>query len=181
MIPFRELDSPAFMRLARSPEFSTYLTLRRYIWRSNQPHSRNLQQWYARGYLCCGLSRANIAQRIGGGIDGRTVSRDIARLVQCEVVDVSGMRGQRVLVLGRWDVQGGVTIEHYYLERLTAGSRGAWLQDSDPQTTPITQIGQESTGGEACSHTPEAPSTGGEVDHPPYGAEHQGDGRRPHP
>jgi hypothetical protein len=118
MIPFRDLDSPAFMRLARSPEFSTYLTLRRYIWRSAKPHSRNLQQWYAEGYLCCGVSRRKIAQRAGSGVNVRTVSRDIARLVQRGVVEVAGSRDCRVLVLGRWEEQDGASVEHYYLERL---------------------------------------------------------------
>jgi hypothetical protein len=118
MIPFRDLDSPAFMRLARSPAFSTYLTLRRYIWRSSEPHSRNLHEWYAQGYLCCGLSRIKIAQRVGNGMTVRSVSRDIARLVDCGIVQLAGSRDQRVLVLGRWEMHDGLPVEHYFLERL---------------------------------------------------------------
>jgi len=112
MIPFRELDSPAFMRLARSPEFSTYLTLRRYIWRSSEPHSRNLQQWYAQGYLCCGLTRARIAQCLGGEISIRSVGSDIARLLQHGVIEVAGAGRQQVFILGRWRKNGEVYVEH---------------------------------------------------------------------
>ena len=121
------------MLFARSPEFSTYLTLRRHIWRSQEPHSRkrgcptrggsnssdrHLQRWYAAGYLCCGLSVKAIARRTGPGLDERTARRDIARLVRRKVVEVAGVREYRVLVLGRWEEHDGAVVEHYYLERL---------------------------------------------------------------
>jgi hypothetical protein len=118
MISFGELDSPAFMRLARSPEFSTYLTLRRYIWRSHEPHSRKLQQWYADGYLCCGLSRARIAQCLGGEISIRAVCRDLARLVAQGVIEVAGSGRGQVFILGRWEGDGDQYREYYYLHRL---------------------------------------------------------------
>jgi len=118
MIPFLELDSPRFMLLARSPEFSTYLTLRRHIWRSREPHSRHLQRWYAAGYLCCGLSVKAIARRTRSNMDERTVRRDIRRLLRRKVIEAAGVRENRVLVLGRWEERDGTVVEHYYLERL---------------------------------------------------------------
>ena len=81
-IPFGELDSPEFMQLVRSPEYSTYLTLRRHIWRSHESHNCGIEQWYARGYLCCALSRARIAACLGGQISIRSVCSDIARLIR---------------------------------------------------------------------------------------------------
>jgi hypothetical protein len=121
MLPFRELDSPAFMRLARSPEFSTYLTLRRYIWRSHESHNCGIEQWYARGYLCCALSRARIAQCLGGQISIRSVCSDIARLIRQGAIRVAGSGRGQVFLLGRWEGDGEEYQEHYYLDE-PAGS-----------------------------------------------------------
>jgi hypothetical protein len=128
-ISFGELDSPAFMRLARSPEFSTYLTLRRYIWRSHAPYSRRLQQWYADGYLCCGLSRARIARCLGGEISIRAVCRDLARLLAQGVIEVAGSGRGQVFILGRWEGHGGQYRERYYLQRL--GRAGAEQEEDE--------------------------------------------------
>ena len=119
MIDFRDLDNPRFMEFTRSPEFSTYLTMRRHIWRSLTQHSRGIEQLYAQGYLCCGLSREKIAGCIGKDISKRTVTRDIARLVELEVIQVLGTGYDQVFVLGRWEKKEGVHVEYYYLDRLT--------------------------------------------------------------
>jgi len=119
MIDFRDLDNPRFMAFTRSPEFSTYLTMRRHIWRSLTQHSRGIEQLYAQGYLCCGLSREKIAKSIGGEISKRTVTNDIARLVELRVIAILGTGYDQVFVLGRWEKKEGVHVEYYYLDRLT--------------------------------------------------------------
>lgn len=75
--------------------------MRRHIWRSRERHSRHLEDWYAKGYLCCGLSREKIAQCIGGEINTRTVSKDIARLLRQRMIEVAGSGSDQVFVLGR--------------------------------------------------------------------------------
>lgn len=84
-LPFGEPDSLEFMRLVRSPESSTYLTLRRYIGRSSRPHNCALEPWFARGYLCCELSRARIARYLGEpGIRGRGARLTVAKVEHVE-------------------------------------------------------------------------------------------------
>ena len=57
LLDFQDLENPEFMAFVRSPEFSTYLIMRRYIWRSDKPHSMGLHEHYANGLLVCALSR----------------------------------------------------------------------------------------------------------------------------
>jgi len=44
LLDFEDLDNQEFMEFVRSPEFSTYLIMRRYIWRSEKPHSLGLHE-----------------------------------------------------------------------------------------------------------------------------------------
>jgi len=125
MIDFGDLDNPRFMEFTRSPEFSTYLTMRRHIWRSLTHHSRGLGQLYAKGYLCCGLWRVEIAGCIGGEISKRTVTNDIARLVELGVIEVLRTGHEQVFVLGGWEHWEGVHVEFYFLDRLIPPRDGA--------------------------------------------------------
>src|SRR5215217_3960603 len=47
LLDFRDLDNPEFLGFVRAPEFSTYLLMRRHIWRSPQPHYMGLHELYA--------------------------------------------------------------------------------------------------------------------------------------
>jgi len=66
LLGFEDLDNPEFMEFVRSPEFSTYLVMRRYVWRSDTPHPLQLHEYYAQGLLACALYREKLAECLGG-------------------------------------------------------------------------------------------------------------------
>ena len=43
LLDFADLDNPDFLSFTRSPEFSTYLVMRRRVWRSDEPHYMALE------------------------------------------------------------------------------------------------------------------------------------------
>jgi hypothetical protein len=62
LLDFADLDNPDFLSFTRSPEFSTYLVMRRHVWRSSDPHYMGLHTLYATGFLACSLERDQIAE-----------------------------------------------------------------------------------------------------------------------
>lgn len=120
LLDFEDLDNPEFMEFVRSPEFSTYLLLRRYIWRSiKRDHSLGLHQYYAQGLLASALSREKIADALGG-ISLRQVSRDIKSLVERNLIKPVRTGRGNIFLLGKWarDEEDDVYYEYYYLDRL---------------------------------------------------------------
>lgn len=120
LIDFEDLNNPEFMEFVRSPEFSTYLLLRRYIWRSvERKHRLGLHEYYARGHLAASLSRERIAKALGD-ISLRQVSRDIKSLVQRELIKPVRTGRGNIFLLGKWnrDEENDVYYEYYYLDRL---------------------------------------------------------------
>ena len=62
LLDFADLDNPDFLSFTRSPEFSTYLVMRRHAWRSRDPHYVGLHTLHATGFLACSLERDQIAE-----------------------------------------------------------------------------------------------------------------------
>ena len=120
MLDFEDLDNPEFMGFVRAPEFSTYLVLRRYVWRSATPHRLRLHEYYAQGLLASALSRDKIAECLGS-VSPRQVTRDINALISRGIIkSVETGRGN-VFILGKWgrDPEENVYYEYFYLDRLS--------------------------------------------------------------
>jgi hypothetical protein len=119
MLDFEDLDNPDFMEFVRSPEFSTYLIMRRYVWRSSKPHSLRLHEYYANGVLACALSRDKIAEKLGG-ISARQITRDINSLVARGIVKSINTGRGNIFLLGKWatDPEEGVYYEYFFMDRL---------------------------------------------------------------
>ena len=126
LIDFEDLDNPEFMAFVRSPEFSTYLILRRHVWRSAEtPHSAGLHEYYAQGWLATSLSRRYIAEALGG-VSLRTVTADITNLLKRRVIRRVVLEDNTAIyLLGRWRIikeeEGEIYVEYYFLDALLGG------------------------------------------------------------
>jgi hypothetical protein len=116
LLDFTDLDNPDFLAFTRAPEFSTYLVMRRHIWRSAEPHYMGLHDYYAKGYLACSLEREKIATLLGLSLV--TISNDIQALQRRTVIESLRTGRQNIFVLGRWVRDDGANYEHFYLDRL---------------------------------------------------------------
>ena len=119
MLDFEDLDDPEFMEFVRSSEFSTYLIMRRYIWRSDTPHRLGLHEYYAQGSLACALGREKIAEKLGN-ITARQITRDINALVKRGMIKSVRTGRGNVFILGKWAVnqEDQVYYEYFFLDRL---------------------------------------------------------------
>jgi hypothetical protein len=121
LLDFADLDNPDFLSFTRSPEFSTYLVMRRHVWRSDEPHYMGLHDYYARGYLACSLEREKIAELLGLSLV--SISNDIQALQRRTVIESLRTGRQNIFVLGRWVESEGAAYEHFYLDRLYVRSK----------------------------------------------------------
>ena len=119
ILDFTDLDNPEFMEFVRSSEFSTYLIMRRYIWRSDKPHKFGLHENYAQGLLACYISREKLAVALGG-VALRTVTRDIDSLLRRGIIQSKLTGRGNVFVLGKWalDTDSGAYYEYFFLDKL---------------------------------------------------------------
>lgn len=119
LLDFEDLDNPEFMAFVRSPEFSTYLIMRRFIWRSDRPHTMGLHEYYAQGLLACSIEREKIAEALGG-LTIATVSKDISALIRRRVIKAVRTGRQNIYILGKWaiDEEDDVYYEYFFLDRL---------------------------------------------------------------
>ena len=117
LIDFRDLENPDYLGFVRSPEFSTYLLMRRHIWRSRQPHYMALEALYEQGYLACSLDRERIAEQLGG-VSIRTVTNDLSQLERRGIISVQHTGRQNIYLLGRWGEDDGARYETWYVDRL---------------------------------------------------------------
>ena len=121
LLDFADLDNPDFLSFTRSPEFSTYLVMRRHVWRSRDPHYMGLHQLYATGFLACSLERDQIAELLSLSLV--SISNDIQALVRRQVLESRRTGRQNIFVLGRWVEDAGAYYEHFYLNRLYVRSK----------------------------------------------------------
>ncbi len=121
LLDFADLDNPDFLSFTRSPEFSTYLLMRRYVWRSHEPHYMGLHEYFAKGHLACSLDREKIAEQLRLSLV--SVSTDIAALAKRGVIRSLRTGRQNIFVLGRWVEDEGARFEHFYLDRLYVRSK----------------------------------------------------------
>lgn len=137
MLDFDDLDNPEFMAFVRSPEFSTYLTMRRYVWRSDKPHRLGLHEYYAQGLLASAISREKIAEALGG-VSPRQVTRDINSLIERGIVKSVNTGRCNVFILGKWgrDPDENVYYEYFYADklgvRLDKNVHPDWTSATDP-------------------------------------------------
>jgi hypothetical protein len=119
LIDFEDLDNPEYLAFMRAPEFSTYMVMRRHIWRSKQEHSMGLHSYHARGYLTCALNREKIAESLAG-ISPRQVTRDFAALLKRGIVETIATGRGNIFVLGRWATapEKGIYYEYFFLDAL---------------------------------------------------------------
>ncbi len=113
-LPFAVLDGPGYLGFVRSPEYSTYLLMRQFIWRSLNPHPAGLHTHYAEGRLTATLDHTTAAARLGVSV--RTVRADIAALVQRGAIRIHRTGRHDVYELGRWNHDGGGYTERYYAD-----------------------------------------------------------------
>ncbi|MDP9372709.1 MAG: helix-turn-helix domain-containing protein [Chloroflexota bacterium] len=121
LLDFADLDNPDFLSFTRSPEFSTYLVMRRHVWRSRDPHYMGLHTLYAGGFLACSLEREQIAELLGLSLV--TISNDIQALAARKVIESRRTGRQNIFMLGRWVEDEGAYFEHFYLDRLYVRSK----------------------------------------------------------
>ncbi len=121
LLDFTDLDNPDFLSFTRSPEFSTYLIMRRHIWRSHDPHYMGLHEYFAKGYLACSLDREKIAEWLNLSLV--SVSNDITALTRRTVIESLRTGRQNIFVLGRWVEDEGAYFEHFHLDRLYIRSK----------------------------------------------------------
>ena len=121
LLDFADLDNPEFLSFTRSPEFSTYLVMRRHVWRSRDPHYMGLHALYADGYLACSLEREQIADLLNLSLV--SISNDIQALVRRAVIESRRTGRQNIFVLGRWVEAEGAYYEHFHLDRLYVRSK----------------------------------------------------------
>lgn len=132
LIDFEDLDNADYLAFMRSPEFSTYMVMRRYIWRSAQEHAAGLHEYYARGHLVCSLYREALAKKLG--ISAPSITRDIAALLKRGAIESIFTGRQNIYILGRWgrEAQSNLYYEVFYLDRLIKSDEAV----SSPDTTP---------------------------------------------
>jgi hypothetical protein len=121
LLDFTDLDNPDFLSFTRSPEFSTYLIMRRHIWRSRDPHYMGLHEYFAKGYLACSLDREKIAEWLNLSLV--SVSNDITALTRRTVIESLRTGRQNIFVLGKWVEDEGAYFEHFHLDRLYVRSK----------------------------------------------------------
>ncbi len=121
LLDFADLDNPDFLSFTRSPEFSTYLVMRRHVWRSREPHYMGLHVLYADGALACSLEREQIAELLKLSLV--SISNDIQALVRRAVIESRRTGRQNIFVLGRWVEDEGAYHEHFHLDRLYVRSK----------------------------------------------------------
>jgi DNA-binding transcriptional ArsR family regulator len=132
MLDFEDLDNPEFMGFVRSPAFSTYLVMRRYVWRSDKRHSLGLHQYYAQGLLACALSREKIGEALGG-VSARTVSTDLNALIRYGIVKTIRTGRGNIFILGKWavDQEDNVYYEYFFLDRLQIRSEENFTSENE--------------------------------------------------
>ncbi len=134
LLDFRDLDNPEFLAFVRSPEFSTYLLMRRHIWRSSRPHHMGLHELYERErLLACSLDREQMAEQLGG-VSTRTVSSDLVALERRDLIRVRATGRQNIYVLGWWGEEEGVRYEAFYADRLQVRGEENFTPDLKDQT-----------------------------------------------
>ncbi len=121
LLDFADLDNPDFLSFTRSPEFSTYLVMRRHVWRSRDPHYMGLHALYADGTLACSLEREQIAELLKLSLV--SISNDIQALARRAVIESRRTGRQNIFVLGRWVEDEGAYYEHFHLDRLYVRSK----------------------------------------------------------
>ena len=125
LIDFEDLDNADYLAFMRSPEFSTYMVMRRYIWRSEQEHAAGLHEYYARGHLVCSLYREALAKKLG--ISAPSITRDIASLLKRGAIESIFTGRQNIYILGRWgrETESNVYYEVFYMDRLIKSDQAA--------------------------------------------------------
>lgn len=141
LLDFKDLDNPEYLAFVRAPEFSTYLLMRRNVWRSVQPHHMGLEALYRAGFLTCSLDREKMAEQLGG-VSIRTISNDLGALEKRGVISVRSTGRQNIYVLGRWGDNEGVYYEAFFVDRLHAREEENFPSDENP---PEEHIRREKT------------------------------------
>lgn len=136
LLDFGDLDNPDYLAFVRSPEFSTYLLMRRYIWRSPQPHHMGLETLYQQGLLACSLDREKMAEQLGG-VSIRTVTNDLTALERRRVIAIQHTGRQNIYVLGRWGEDDGVYYEAFFVDRLHLREEENFPSDEQGTALPI--------------------------------------------
>jgi len=141
LIDFRDLENPDYLAFVRAPEFSTYLLMRRHIWRSRHPHHMGLEALYAQGFLACSLDRERMAEQLGG-VSIRTISNDLSQLERRQVIAVQHTGRQNIYLLGRWGDDDGAYYETWFVDRLHVREEETFPSDGQ---LPDMLIRQEET------------------------------------
>lgn len=136
LLDFKDLDNPEYLAFVRAPEFSTYLLMRRNVWRSTQAHHMGLEALYRAGFLTCSLDREKMAEQLGG-VSIRTISNDLGALEKRGVITVRSTGRQNIYVLGRWGDDEGVYYEAFYVDRLHVREEENFPSDEQLLESPI--------------------------------------------
>jgi DNA-binding transcriptional ArsR family regulator len=119
LLDFRLLANREFLKFIGSSEYVTYLVLRRYVWRSEQPHYMGLHKLYLQDHLLASsIEREKIAEVSGVAPDN--ISRHLSSLASKGIIRRVRTGRQSIYVLGEWvDVHGDGNhreVEWFYLD-----------------------------------------------------------------
>jgi len=143
LLDFEDLDNPQFMEFVRSSEFSTYLIIRRHVWRSDKPHPLGLHDYYAQGLLVSAITREKIAEALGG-VTPRQITRDLNALVDRGIIKSVNTGRCNVFIIGKWgrDAEEDIYYEYFFLDKLSSRVD----KNVQAEWTSETEDGQERPG-----------------------------------
>ena len=118
LIDFKLLDDARFLQFCGSSEFSTYLVLKRHIWRGSEPHFMGLHKYYLQDKkLVCSIDQTKISNLTG--IVRQNTSTILTSLEEKGIIKRIRTGRQSIYVLGEWiDVKGdgSYKLEWFYLD-----------------------------------------------------------------
>jgi hypothetical protein len=143
LLDFELIDDPKFLEFVSTSEFSTYLILRRFIWRGgeNKAHFLNLHNLYENDkLLVCSISIEKIASLLQLH-DQTRVSKQLTKLENYGVVKRIRTGRQNIYILGEWydfseGKDGSKRLEWFYLEQKFGVSKSDLAQKAKSEMHP---------------------------------------------
>ena len=134
MIDFKLLQNQEYLHFL-GPKQGIYLLLRRYVYRSTNPHPHNLHKYFQQGKLVSSLTQEKIAELTGWSL--RTISGHISDMVKSGIIQSISTGRASVYVLGeRRDVSGDEDSKPKWFELFYLDRKYGMDDSDDPTNAP---------------------------------------------